>query len=38
MWEKGSPTTLLVGIQTTGVGTVENSVEFPLKTKNGIAF
>ena len=37
MWEKGSPTTLLVGMQT-GAGTVENSVEFPQKTKNGIAF
>ena len=37
MWEKGSPTTLLVGMQP-GAATVENSVEFPLKTKNGIAF
>ena len=28
---------MLVGMQT-GVATVENSMEFPQKTKNGIAF
>ena len=37
MWIKGYPSTLLVGIQT-GVATVENSMEFPQKTKNGTAF
>ena len=37
MWSKGNPSELLVGMQT-GVATVENSMEFPQKTKNGIAF
>ena len=36
MWRKGNPSTLLVGMQT-GVATVENSIEFPQKTKNGTA-
>ena len=31
VWRKGNPLTLLVGMQT-GVTTVENSVEIPLKT------
>ena len=35
--EKGNPSTLLVGMQT-GEATVENSMEFPQKTKNGIVF
>ena len=34
---KGNPSTLLVGMQT-GATTVENSMEFPQKTKNGTAF
>ena len=33
----GAPSTLLVGMQT-GEATVENSMEFPQKTKNGTAF
>ena len=33
MWRKGNPSALLVGMQT-----VENSMEFPQKTKNEIAF
>ena len=37
MWRKGSPSTLLVGMQT-GAATVENSMEFPQKIKNGTAF
>ena len=37
MFRKWNPTTLLVGMQT-GAATVENSMEFPQKTKNGIAF
>ena len=37
MWRKGNPCALLVGMQT-GEATVENSMEFPLKTKNGTAF
>ena len=37
MWTKGNPRALLVGMQT-GVATVENSMEFPQKTKNGTAF
>ena len=37
MWRKGNPSTLLVGMQT-GAATVENSMEFPEKTKNGTAF
>ena len=36
MWRKGNPCTLLVGLQT-GVATMENSMEFPQKTKNGTA-
>ena len=34
---KRNPDTLLVGMQT-DAATVENSVEFPQKTKNGIVF
>ena len=34
MQRKGNPSTLLVGMQT-GAATVENSMEFPQKTKNG---
>ena len=37
LWRKGNPSTLLVGMQT-GAATVENSMEFPQKTKNGTAF
>ena len=37
LWRKGNPSTLLVGIQT-GAATVENSMEFPQKNKNGTAF
>ena len=37
MWRKSSPSTSLVGTQT-GAITVENSMEFPQKTKNGTAF
>ena len=37
LWRKGNPSTLLVGMQT-GAATVENSKEFPQKTKNGTAF
>ena len=36
MWRKGNPGALLVGMQT-GTVTVENSMEFPQKTKNGTA-
>ena len=36
MWRKGNPSALLMGMQT-GAATVENSIEFPQKTKNGIA-
>ena len=36
MWRKGSPSTLLVAMQT-GMAAVENSMEFPHKTKNGTA-
>ena len=36
MWRKGNPSALLVGMQT-GEATVENSMEFPQKTKNGSA-
>ena len=36
MWRKENPNELLVGMQT-GAATVENSMEFPLKTKNGSA-
>ena len=34
---KGNPSALLVGMQT-GAATVENSTEFPQKTKSGTAF
>ena len=34
---KRDPSALLVGMQT-GAATVENSTEFPWKTKNGTAF
>ena len=34
---KGNPSTLLVGMKT-GAATVENSMEFPQKTKNETAF
>ena len=37
MLRKGNPSALLVGMQT-GATTMENSVEFPQKTKNGNAF
>ena len=37
MWRKENPSTLLVGMQT-GATTVENSMEFPQKTKNGSVF
>ena len=37
MRRKGNPSALLVGMQT-GAATVENSMEFPQKTKNGTAF
>ena len=36
MRRKGNPSALLVGMQT-GAATVENSMEFPQKTKNGTA-
>ena len=36
MWRKGNPSAVLVGMQT-GESTVENSMEFPQKTKNGTA-
>ena len=36
MRRKGNPSTLLVGMQT-DEATVENSMEFPQKTKNGTA-
>ena len=36
MWRKGNPSTLLVGMQT-GAATVDNTMEFPQKTKNGTA-
>ena len=32
LWRKGNPSALLVGMQT-GATTVENSMEFPEKTK-----
>ena len=35
--EKSNPSALLVGMQT-GAATVENSMEFSQKTKNGTAF
>ena len=37
MWRKGNPSTMLVGMQTCAA-TVENSMDFPQKTKNGTAF
>ena len=37
LWRKGTPSALLVGMQT-GAATVENSMEFPQNTKNGTAF
>ena len=37
MQRKGDPSTLLVGMQT-GEATMENSMEFPQKTRNGTAF
>ena len=37
MQRKGNPSALLVGKQT-GAATVENSMDFPQKTKNGTAF
>ena len=37
MRRKGNPSTLLVGIQT-GEATVEDSMEFPQKTRNGTSF
>ena len=37
MQRKGNPSALLVGMQT-GAATVENSMEFPQKSKNGTAF
>ena len=36
MQRKGNPSKLLVGMQT-DEATVENSMEFPQKTKNGTA-
>ena len=36
MWRKGNPSSLLVEMQT-GEASVENSMEFPQKTKNGTA-
>ena len=37
LWRKGNPSALLVGLQT-GAATMENSMEFPQKIKNGTAF
>ena len=37
LWRKGNPSALLAGMQT-GAATVENSMEFPQKTKIGTAF
>ena len=37
LWRKGNSSTLLVGMQT-GAVTVENSMEFPQKTKNELPF
>ena len=36
-WRKGNSRVLLVGMQT-DAATMENSMEFPQKTKNGTAF
>ena len=37
LWRDGNASTVLMGTQT-GAATVENSMEFPQKTKNGTAF
>ena len=37
VWRKGNPSALLVGMQP-DEATVENSMEFPQKTKSGTAF
>ena len=37
LWRKGSPSALLVGLQT-DAATVENSMEFPQKTKMQLPF
>ena len=37
MWRKGNPSVLLVEMQI-GAATMENSMEFLQKTKNGTAF
>ena len=37
LWIKRNPSALLVGLQT-GAATMEKSMEFPQKTKNGTAF
>ena len=37
MQRKGNPSALLVGMQT-GAATIEKSMEFPQKTKNGSPF
>ena len=37
MWRKGNSSTLLVGLQT-GAATMENSMDFPQKTKNELPF
>ena len=37
LWRKENPSALLVGMQT-GAATVENSMEFPQKTKDGTMF
>ena len=37
LWRTGNPSALLMGMQT-GAATVENSMEFPQKTKDGTAF
>ena len=37
LWRKANPSALLVEMQT-GADTVENSMEFPQKNKNGTAF
>ena len=37
MWRKENPSALLVGMQA-GIGTLENSMEFPQKTKIELPF
>ena len=37
MWRKRNPSALLVGLQI-GAATVENSIEFSQKTRNGTSF